>query len=296
MEMPADQELTAAAIAMIAASERGQSVRAVLKKLCPHVHRQISRDAKSPLLLRLWGRSVNFDEFARQTIVHPAILQAIGELAGIPVRGRLMHAGLEHTYGYLFSLIETPYGFKRERWTSTSLESGFGIERSLLGERPMAGTLLANLTWFLANIVFRGEPAHLSSLAGIATAVAPELAAYDFGQIRGDRVIERIPAGSGRTVSIFTDLIPFPHSTATPDAANTLLVYSARASEKSRTKLITAFAINQAAVREITNSIDPKKQVPIRLRYNAYLRGYLGGVYRGRRSLHPTGQTIGDQN
>jgi hypothetical protein len=296
MEMPADQELTTAAIAMIAASQRGRSARTVLKKLCPHVYRQISQDAKTPLLLSLWGRSVNFDEFAGKTIVHPAILRAIGELAGIPVRGRIVHAGLEHTYGYLFSLIETPYGFKRERWTSTSLESGFGIERSLLGERPLAGTLLANLTWFLGNIVFRGEARLLSRMEGMAAAVAPELSAYDFSQIRGDRVIERIPAGSGRTASIFTDLIPFPHPAATPNSANTLLVYSVQPSEKARIKLITAFAINQAAVREITNSIDPKKQVPIRLRYNAYLRGYWGGVYRGRRSLHPTGKTTGAQN
>ena len=67
-------------------------------------------DQEPSPLLALWGRSVNADENTGETIVHPAILAAIGALAGVPMRGRFVQAGLQHTYGYLFSLIDTPYG------------------------------------------------------------------------------------------------------------------------------------------------------------------------------------------
>src|SRR5256885_4802858 len=120
--MSANRQLQDAAKAMVTAAERGLPVLSVLKKLCPHIYRQIGHDSRFPGLLSLWGRSVNVDENAGQVIVHPAILQAIGELAGVPMRGRIVHAGLQHSYGYLFSLIDTPYGAKRDRWVSTELE------------------------------------------------------------------------------------------------------------------------------------------------------------------------------
>src|SRR5436190_9017644 len=147
-----------AAQALQAAAAKGQSVDRLLKKLCPAIYRQIVADKNTPGLLSFWGRSANVDENAGQTIVDPAILRAIGRLAGVPMRGRFVHAGLQHTYGYLFSLIETPYGYKRDRWVSEEWEIGFGMDRSLLAPEPRAGTLLANLTWFMGRIVFRDCP------------------------------------------------------------------------------------------------------------------------------------------
>src|SRR5262245_4006145 len=139
--MSGDQQLQEAAIAMTAAAEKGRSVVPVLRTRCPYVYDQLRRDARFPGLFSLWGRCVNIDENTREVIVQPAILHALGDLAGVRVRGRVVHAGLQHTYGYLFSLIQTPYGFKRDRWTSTDLERGLGVDLTLLGERPAAGTL-----------------------------------------------------------------------------------------------------------------------------------------------------------
>src|SRR5262245_61263712 len=124
-------ELERAAVAMTKAAEQGRAVAPVLRQRCPRVYQQLLRDRHHPALFSLWGRSLNVDEVARQTIVHPAIVSAIGAVTGIPMRGRIVHAGLEHTYGYLFSLIETPYGAKRDRWTSVSMERGFGVDRTL---------------------------------------------------------------------------------------------------------------------------------------------------------------------
>src|SRR3712207_3234615 len=93
-----DQELQAAALAMITAADLGRPVLPVLKRHCPYIHRQIVRCRREPGLLSFWGRSVNVDESAGQVIVHPAILAAIGELAGVPMRGRVVHArSEEHT-------------------------------------------------------------------------------------------------------------------------------------------------------------------------------------------------------
>src|SRR5262245_13206806 len=114
--MPRDKMLAGAAAEMIAAARAGEPIVPLLRRRCPEVLRQIVADARHPGLFSHWGRSANFDENAQSVIVDPAIVRAVGETAGVPARGRFVHAGLLHTYGYLFSLIETPYGAKRDRW------------------------------------------------------------------------------------------------------------------------------------------------------------------------------------
>jgi hypothetical protein len=283
--MSHDHQLQNAAQAMVAAAEKGKPVIPVMKKLCPHICRQIVADSKYPDLLSMWGRSVNVDENVGQIIVHPAILRATGELAGVPMRGMVVHAGLQHTYGYLFSLIETPYGAKRDRWVSTDLERGFGIDLSLLGDRPRRGTLLANLTWFLGKIVFRDQSAALSRLARNALAVAPALVNLDYAHLSACRILEKavLSGTNRREVSLITDLVPYPHPPANPNADNVLLVYSIQNGARSTIKLITGFSVKDQVAQEIRASVDSNEKVPIRLRYNAYVPGIYGRTAPGRR-------------
>jgi hypothetical protein len=254
---------------MIAAAERGRSVVPVLGRLCPYVYRQIVRDHRYPQLFSYWGRAVNFDENVRQTIVHPAILRGIGELAGVPMAGRIVHAGLQHTYGYLFSVIETPYGFKRDRWITTDMEKGFGIDVSLLGERPKVGTLLANLAYFLGRIVLCFQPRRLRGLEGIASAVATELTRYDYSRLQTRRLV------------LFTDMVPYVHPPRKPNAESTLLIYSVQRGLRARAQLLTAFPVTPAAVKEITAHVPTHGEIC--LRYNAYVRGLYGRTVIGQR-------------
>jgi hypothetical protein len=287
--MSANLQLQDAAKAMVTAAEQGRPVVPVLKKLCPHIHRQIVQDSRFPGLLSLWGRSVNVDENAGQVIVHPAILQAIGELAGVPMRGRIVHAGLQHTYGYLFSLIDTPYGAKRDRWVSTELERGFGLDLSLLGDRPRAGTLLANLTWFLGQIAYRGRPRCLRQLQGNAPAVAPALLDNDFARVPVSRIEEQA-IRTGKTswpVWLFTDLVPFPNPPADPGAENALLIYSVQTGARSPLKLITAFPIRPDVARQLQAAVPTRGHAEVRLRYNAYVPGLFGRTVTGWRRLVP---------
>lgn len=283
--MSPKRHLQDAANAMIAAAEQGRPVAPVLKRLCPHIHRQIVRDRRHPGLLSLWGRCVNVDENAGQVIVHPAILHAIGQVACVSMRGRVIHAGLQHTYGYLFSLIDTPYGAKRDRWVSTDLERGFGLELSLLGDRPRQGTLLANLTWFLAQIVYRGQAPVPRRLRQDVRAVAPALVDYDYTHLPLGRVEEEVTVVAGntrRTVAIFTDLIPFPKPPADPGAESTLLSYSVQTGVRSSLKLITAFPVRPQVATELWSAAS-EGRARVRLRYNAYVPGLFGRTVPGRR-------------
>ena len=268
--MSDDEQLQETARTMIAAAETGRSVVPVLKKRCPHVYRQIVHDAAYPELLALWGRSVNFDENARQIIVHPAILNGIGEIAGVPMRGGVVHAGLQHTYGYLFSLIDTPYGAKRDRWLSGDWERGFGIERSLLGVRPKHGSLLSNLTWFLGQIVHRGTPAPLKRLRRNAWAAAPELHRYPFERLSVQHFVEQIVAKREREVSLLTDLVAFPNPPRDAKAESTLLIYSVRNGARAPVRLITAFPVRSSVAKELATAARDRD---VRPRYNAYLPG-----------------------
>jgi hypothetical protein len=268
---PADRRLDAAAREMIAVAQQGQSVIAVLKARCPHIYRQIVHDRRYPELLALWGRCVDVDENVGQVIVHPAILTAIGALGGVPMRGRIVHAGLQHTYGYLFSLIETPYGRKRTRWVTPDLERSFGLDLSLLGERPRAGSLLANVTWFLGNIVYRDLPRDLRRLRRKQRAAAPELVGYDYAGLDVWRLEERAAVtvgGMERRILLQTDVVRYPRSIADKGEV-ALLIYSVQRGERATLKLITAFPIGAEALAQLQASA--RRKIRPRARYNAYV-------------------------
>ena len=155
-ELMYDFEATAHTI--IKAKDKTVVARAdMLARLCPEVVQQISRDRGPGGPLIFWGKCRNVDEVAEQVIVAPAILEAIFYVAGQTLECQYPHAGLQHTYGYLFSIIDTPYGKKRDRWTGTSLESGLGLPLTVLAPSPEEGTLLSNVTWLAGTIAFQGH-------------------------------------------------------------------------------------------------------------------------------------------
>ena len=280
--MSPDRKYQRTALAMQDAANSGLSPLPLLQKTCPDLCRQIRRDAELPALFAFWGRSVNVDENTSETIVHPAILQVIGDLADVPMRGRFVHAGLQHTYGYLFSSIQTPYGAKRDRWLSEKWERGFGLERSLLGDRPRSGTLLANATWFLGQIAYRGEASWLHRLNELKTAAAPDLVKYPFEGPPIERIVEKV-SWRDRDIRIVTDLVPFSHSPKNAADDRFLLVYSIQIS-RAMPRLITAFPIQEQMATQLKAAVQ-QGRVEVRLRFNAYVPGLFGITMKGRRRL-----------
>jgi hypothetical protein len=252
-------------------SDAKARIQSKLGKLLPNLHDAIvssqrigGRDLR---YIDLWGRSSNYDvsqlnlATPKPTVDEP-ILDAFNDLAGLgdarhgdlgTVRGAITFAGIEHTYGYLFSLLPTPFGFKRARWVRDDLEAGFGFSRGTLGPLPKAGSLFANVTYFSGKIAFRSDldKRELAAIEEGGDAVSQELRSFDFQTLTPVRVEEtvNVPArdGSpGHTVVLQTDFVSFTVRRTAPDGNTNLLLYSIRDLGERRTRLISAFPVNDA--------------------------------------------------
>lgn len=271
------------------AAGNSQPLKPLLKENCPWIADQLRETAKYPKFLGSWGRSLNYDEHANALIVEPPILKLLGELAGVPMRGRIVHAGVMHTFGYLFSVIETPFGKKRDRWVEPDLEKGLGLQTPTLRDRPASGSLLLNLTYFLAQLAFRNEAVLLDRLLVHPHAIAPAAWDYPFEELVIRRIVEQVTIAEGRRrgteIEIHTDFIALPHPPRKPDAENTLLVYSVVNGARIGPQLITAFTVTEDFVREATSPANQGNDVEIRTRYNAYVEGLTGRSLPGRRFM-----------
>ena len=246
----------------------------------PDIVAQIHQDAVRRGPLSFWGRSRNFDDLAEATIVEPCILKLIAAVARVKISPVTPHAGLQHTYGYLFSTIETPYGFKRDRWTETAIESAFGLNLTTLGPRPDAGTLLANATWLSGHIAFRGSRARMDRLENyLREKVAPELPKTKLHSCSHLRLSERVSAvwrQEKRSWTLQTDLVAAP-----TDSRFSLLVYSIIDHHTEAQRLITLFPIGAAGREELKDRATQRQRSDIRTRYNAYVPGLSQDVFSG---------------
>ena len=288
--MPRPVDYQKIALVMNEAAEAGRPVGGILYRRCPGIVRQIEADKVSKAVFRLWGNTLNADEVVGQTIVHPSILKAIGDLAEVDCTGETIHAGLEHTYGYLFSTIETPFGFKRDRWVKPDIENGFQIERPALRPVPTEGTLLSNLTYFLGRHVFRGCRRELFLLRSLREHVSREVAdASRYRTTNLIRVEEAVRLRGGVEVTIHTDLIPFAVRT---ESVFALHVYWVQDSREKNAQLITAFPVSRAFASDILDDASFGKRLPIRTRFNGFVHGITGRTVMGSRSRSVNDQRL----
>lgn len=75
-----------------------------------------------------WGRSTVVDENTRLPSFDKPLFDELHEAAGIDAVYPVGNAGVIHVYGYWFSEVETPYGFKRERWQDGKLAAALGLD------------------------------------------------------------------------------------------------------------------------------------------------------------------------
>lgn len=237
-----------------------------LQRAAPRLWRDLGRDAGQWARNALWADSRNFDEHAHATIVPPAILSALGRRAHLAGEGEVVHAGLTHTYGYLFSTLQTPFGFKRARWVDGEIERGLGFAPGLLGPTPAEGTLLANVTCVLGKIAIAPPPREVC--AGAAAALAgwqpPE---------RRARLEESAQTSRGN-ITLVTDWLAY-------DGTRGLFVYSVQ--EGTTTRIITAFSADVAAWNALV-APDRLGEQLITARWNAAVSGLgVAGVQGTRR-------------
>ena len=289
--MITSQQLDRIAQRLVADAGKGRVTTCALKEQAPTIARQIVSDAGSPLL-SMWGISSNFDENARATITDAKIVTAIGSLAGVKMRsGKGCHAGLLHTYGYLFSRLQTPYGYKRDRWLQPTIENGLQLPPYTVRAEPGEGTLLQNLTYFLERIVFRDTPSKRKSVIAAEGDIADSLRDYRYDRLKIARITERVnvPAtdGKSRRVTLLTDLVQFFARRKSQRTFRSLLVYATGDPEQGGVRLLTCFTVSAKTVSVLSADDNFGRSKPIRLRYNAVVEGFPAvGLLGSRRIAH----------
>jgi len=273
-EKPEDCPWAGAARLMNGATGQDAGLEPLFKAHVPGILKQLDSARANPAVLKLWGESINYDELANGEIVDPRILGFIAARGGAAQpRGRLMHAGLEHTYGYLFSLLQTKFGFKRARWVRPDIEDGLGLPRGSAGPSPSKGTLLANVTCLAGGISLKDDPAALALLKKVSSGCASAERAFISRKTARTRLTETVALPGGRTVALRTDFVPFKKSSG----GNThLLVYSVYDSAAGQAYLVTAFPVNAGFMQSTLDPAGLGPEKPVQTRYNAYVEGLTG--------------------
>lgn len=245
------------------------------RRIFPEIAEQIESDQDSNGL-DYWGRSSNFDEYESARIVDPKILSAIGRLANYPIRNKKeYHAGLLHTYGYLFSRLKTRFGYKRQRWTEKTIERGLNLKASTLSPIPESGTLLQNTTYVLSRISLQQfDPAQL-----LERNQTPSISEKAVRQLSVQRILEHATLDSGLKTVLISDLVKCKKPTAN---YSDLLIYSHHVAGAQ--KLITCFPISRNVKSELLKTAK-ENSTPIFLRFNAVVAGFPAEGCTGTREV-----------
>lgn len=248
------------------------SILEVIKKEDPHLYNEILNDSKDEKLTGFWGKSINFDSGAKKQIISDQIMSDLQGQFKIKNDNKIVHAGITHTYGYLFSVIDTPYGFKRKRWTDPTLNYAFAFSGNGLSPETIDGGLLSNVTYFAGTIAFKeaNEKKALKSLKNVSR----EILNFDYSKLAVERVEEEIMVHGVLTNTLRTTLVKLPFKKE-GEENDYLLIYSIWNRLSHKEVLITAFPIKKDAYKKIVEKDSLGANRPISVRYNAYLEGFM---------------------
>ncbi len=249
---------------------------------------QIEQDSQSRGLLNLWGLSRNIDQsyFVQGLLTRTIptnLLAYFKSVLNVQYDSDFIygHAGMNHTYGYLFSILQTPYGYKRARFVSGENEAGFGLPDGVFnGTPPAKGTLLSNFSYFIGSIAFRDNTLATEDLNSLLYSgeieVTDEIVNYDYSKLPVKRIVE-IVENNSFYLEIRTDIVSylFPNAKGTDTG---MLIYSIDYHEKTidgikraRPRLITAFPVLLSSETGLFNPKGLGPTQPITLNFNAAL-------------------------
>ncbi len=273
--------------AILAGQKEGKSATPFFLKHAPILVRDIKIDSKKKHLIDLWGESINYDEFAKARILEPIILKTLyrfflGTVLENVQDKQIVHAGVEHTYGYLLSNLKTAFGYKRARWVSGDIEKGFDLPSETFGPSPKPGTLLGNISFFAGSIAMRYDPSALALVKKI-TEIPHELSGFKFENLKITRIEEAVKIDN-RIVLLRTDFVSFPHGKTKSENSH-LLIYSVSSSAQIHPVLITAFPVQEDFVAKKTNPKTLGEKVQITTQYNAFVSGLTGLQIEGSRKI-----------
>lgn len=236
-----------------------------------NIYSQLELIKNDQQLISMWGLSQNFDSGAKQIILAEKI---IGDLQGyfnVKNDNQIVHAGIMHTYGYLFSTLNTPYGFKRWRWTIPTFTEGMGLKDKSIGPHPKFGTLLSNLTYFAGKIAFKSK-ARIEELEKLKN-VSNEIKNFPFQNLEVVTLEEQVTNSKKFNYLFKTNFVKILNKVTKnhQEENDYLLIYSIVEPESKIEKVITVFPIKKDAYLKSTDELLLGTDRPIFVRYNAFI-------------------------
>ncbi len=254
-----------------------------LKNTNPHLYNQIENDSKDLKLISFWGQSYNFDSGAKKQIIDDKIINELQAKFNISNDNKIVHAGITHTYGYLFSVLNTPYGYKRKRWIDPTLNFAFAFSGNSLGPQTTEGGMFSNITYFAGSIAFK-EIKDRKDLQALQN-VSSEVKKFDYSKLEIQKVEEEIIQNGVHGNILRTTLVKFPFKSE-KEENDYLLIYSIWKPKLHKEILITAFPIKKDAYKKLVDEESLGANKGISVRYNAYLEGHMEQNLTGIKRLY----------
>lgn len=168
-----------------------------------------------------WTDCTVFDELAKADILEEKAMKGLGIRR--ETTGGVVHApaGVMHTYGYLFSQLQTSFGLKGKRWIESRIDERLGFPAGTFGPLPPGGEFTSNLTSVLLQ------------LAGKTSSKAA-------GRVE-QNVTWKTKSGKTVKATVFTVLVPLAPLPGLETTDEFLLIYGM--TRGGRARLTTAFPI-----------------------------------------------------
>jgi hypothetical protein len=208
---------------------------------------------------KYWTDSTPFDEIAKAYILPDNVLDGLG--IRHETTGGVVHvpAGMMHTYGYLFSQLETPYGRKGKRWIESRIDERLGLPAGTFSPVPPQGEFSSNVTAAFLKLV--GERPSISSAAKL------KLKAKAAGSLE-QKIKWTTQDGKTEKASVFTHLIPLKPLPGFETTDSQLLIYSIV--RDGRRLLVTGFPVGDQFAESIIKT-PAGKIASFMPRFNLYI-------------------------
>lgn len=255
--------------APLGGGDRFAAVRALERRM-PGFSRRFEK-AHHPELLACWAHSSPIDANAHGEILPEATRARLGMTTAYLSETRpFVHAGLMHSYGYLFSTLQTPYGLKGKRWVESRIDERLGLAAGTLAPVPVeGGEFLHNLTWLLYHLTGDWEAIPPALQGRIAGEISPSLGRKeDFPRPEGV-VEEKVAYENGEHLVVRTHFFPLAPLADYETRDASLLVYSVVYPGSEIPRLVTAFPVDAGFVARVLDPNAPA--VEFVSRYNLVL-------------------------
>ncbi|MCR4294798.1 MAG: hypothetical protein NUW21_04640 [Elusimicrobia bacterium] len=208
---------------------------------------------------RYWTSCTVFDELAKSEILPEKAMRTLGIKRAVV--GGVAHApaGVMHTYGYLFSQLQTAYGLKGKRWLESRLDERLGLPAGAFSPLAPEGEFASNVTSVLLQMIC--APAKVPRAAELAPA------AKALGRVE-QRVTWKTPDGKTIEASVFAHLVPLAPLEGLDSSDSHLLIYEVL--RDGRHQITTAFPVARGFADAIMGA-KPDREPVFKPRFNLYV-------------------------